>query len=171
MKAKRQRTIIDLSSEQQGLDFEHTDYLAEFTLPDYQRGLLKQRAYALLTDMAIVFGVFLIFVVVTFSEMPNTVRLDREALSVYGVAYLVLLIVYLALSMLSNSQTTGMYVHQLVAVTGRGTRLNPKEALYRSLGYAVSAAPLFLGFLWAFVDPEHLTWTDKVSGTFVKRVS
>jgi hypothetical protein len=28
---------------------------------------------------------------------------------------------------------------------------------------------VFLGFLWAFIDPEHLTWADKVSGTFVKR--
>jgi hypothetical protein len=27
-----------------------------------------------------------------------------------------------------------------------------------------------LGFLWAVIDPEHLTWADKVSGTFLKKI-
>jgi hypothetical protein len=27
-----------------------------------------------------------------------------------------------------------------------------------------------LGFLWAVIDPEHLTWADKVSGTYIKRI-
>jgi uncharacterized RDD family membrane protein YckC len=170
MRSKGHRTIVDISADQAGLDFEHSDYLAEFTLPDYQRRLLLPRAYALLTDLAIVFGIYLVFVVATFSEMPETAVLDRQALSVYGVGYLVLVVVYFALSMLSASQTTGMHIHRLVAVTGRGDRLNPTEALQRTLGYVVSIVPLFMGFLWAVIDPEHLTWTDKVSGTFVKRV-
>jgi len=169
MPPKGHRTIIDISAGQPGLDFEHSDYLAEFTLPEYQRRLLVPRTYALLTDLGIVLGLFLIFVVVTLSEMPETALLDRHALGVYGAAYLILTVVYFALSMLNTSQTTGMYVHHLVAVTGRGARLSPGEALYRALGYAVSIVPVFLGFLWAFIDPEHLTWTDKVSGTFIKR--
>lgn len=168
--ARGQRTIVDISADQKGLDFEHSDYLAEFTLPEYQRQLLLPRTYALFTDLAIVLGIFLVFVVVTFSEMPTTVRLDRQALGIYGIAYLVLVIVYFALSMLGTSQTTGMYLNRLVVVTGRGVRLNPNEALYRSLGDAVSILPLFVGFVWAYVDPEHLTWADKVSGTFIKRL-
>lgn len=168
--ARRRQTIIDLSAEQQGLDFEHSDYLAEFTLPEYQRRLLVPRSYAMLTDLAIVFGVYLVFVVVTFSEMPETTILDRSTLGVYGLAYLLLVVTYFTLSMLNTSQTAGMYLHRLVAVTGRGRRLSPREALFRALGYGVSVVPLFLGFVWAFVDPEHLTWTDKVSGTFIKRV-
>jgi uncharacterized RDD family membrane protein YckC len=109
-------------------------------------------------------------VIVTFSEMPETTLLDRSTLGVYGLAYLLLVVTYFTLSMLNTSQTAGMYLHSLVAVTGRGARLSPREALFRALGYGVSVVPLFLGFIWAFVDPEHLTWTDKVSGTFVKRV-
>ena len=163
-------TIIDISTDQPALDFEHSDYLAEFTLPEYQRRLLLPRAIALLTDLGIVFGIFLIFVVATVSEMPETALLDRQAISIYGLAYLILVVVYFALSMLNTSQTPGMYRQRLVAVTGRGAQLNATEALYRTLGYVVSVVPLFLGFLWAFIDPEHLTWTDKVSGTFVKRV-
>lgn len=170
MSSRGHRTIIDISAGQKGLNFEHNDYLAEFTLPEYQRGLLLLRVYALMTDLAIVFGVFLIFVVVTFSEIPVTTRLDRQALGVYGLAYLTLVLVYFALSMLSTSQTTGMYLHRLVAVTGSGARLSPTEAIFRTLGYTVSFVPFFVGFLWAFIDPEHLTWADKVSGTFVKRV-
>jgi uncharacterized RDD family membrane protein YckC len=102
--------------------------------------------------------------------MPETTLLDRSALGVYGLAYLLLVVTYFALSMLNTSQTAGMYLHCLIAVTGRGARLSPKEALFRGLGYCVSVVPLFLGFVWAFIDPEHLTWTDKVSGTFIKRL-
>jgi len=170
MDSKVRRTIIDISSNQPGLDFEHGEYLAEFTLPEYQRRILIPRAWALLTDLAIVFGVYLIFIAATFSEMPDTARLDQQALAVYGAAYLILTVVYFCLSMLGTSQTTGMYLQGLMAVTGRGARLSPREALCRGLGYVISIAPLFFGFLWAFIDPEHLTWTDKASGTFVKRV-
>jgi hypothetical protein len=40
----------------------------------------------------------------------------------------------------------------------------------RGLGYLISIVPLMLGFVWAVVDPEHLTWADKVSGTFLKKI-
>jgi hypothetical protein len=40
----------------------------------------------------------------------------------------------------------------------------------RALGYLISIVPFMLGFVWALIDPEHLTWTDKVSGTYIKKV-
>jgi hypothetical protein len=40
--------------------------------------------------------------------------------------------------------------------------------MLRAFGYFISMVPLMLGFAWAVVDPEHLTWADKVSGTYVR---
>src|SRR6266850_133199 len=47
--------------------------------------------------------------------------------------------------------------------------LDPRYACLRGFGYLISILPLMLGFLWAAIDPEHLTWADKVSGTYVRR--
>jgi len=170
MQRKERRRIIDLSKIQPALDFDKTTHADEFTLPAYQRGLLIARAYAFLVDALIVSGVYLIFVVFTVSEMSAATTLDRTILGIYGTAYLLFLAVYFFLFMLSMSQTKGMRYYGLMAVNRHGAPLEPREAFVRSFGYLISIIPLLFGFLWAFVDPEHLTWTDKVSGTFVKRI-
>ena len=171
MESKRRRpTVIDISRNQPGLDFEDEAHVPEFTLPEYQRALLVPRTYALLTDLAIVFGLYLIFLAATLIEVSSVLSWDRRVLAVYAAAYLGLVCVYFVLSMLNMSQTTGMHVYGLIAVSKRGHPLLPHEALLRGLGYLVCVLPLLFGFLWAFIDPEHLTWTDKVSSTFVKRI-
>ena len=170
MLRKGRRRVIDISKIQPGLDFDDDTYAAEFTLPEYQRSLLLSRTYALLTDLTLVFGLYLIFVISTVSEMPVPIPLNRRILGIYAAAYLLLVVVYFFLFMLSMSQTTGMRIHGLIATNRRGDTLRPTEAFLRSFGYLISVVPLLFGFLWAFIDPEHLTWADKVSGTFIKRV-
>jgi uncharacterized RDD family membrane protein YckC len=170
MQRKGRRTLIDISRIQPGLDFDDDDYTAEFTLPDYQRRILVPRVYALLTDMAIVLGMFVVFVVATVSEMPMPLDVNRRIFGIYGAAFLLLLAVYFFLFMLSSSQTAGMHRQRLIAVDRHGEPLQLGAAFLRSFGYLVSIVPLMFGFLWAFIDPEHLTWADKVSGTFVKRL-
>lgn len=170
MLRKGRRTLIDISRNQPGLDFEDDSYTAEFTLPEYQRSILVPRVYALLTDMAIVLAMFGVFVIMTLSEMPMALDFNRRVLGIYGAAYLLLLTAYFFLFMLSSSQTAGMHRQRLIAVDRRGEPLHPDAAFLRGFGYLVSIVPLMFGFLWAVIDPEHLTWADKVSGTFVKRV-
>jgi uncharacterized RDD family membrane protein YckC len=168
MQRRGRRTVIDLSS-QPGLDFDDEAFEAEFILPRYQQKLLMPRVWALLIDMAIVFAMFLAFVLATMSEMAGGLILNRAVLGIYSAAYLTLVVTYLTLFMLSTSQTTGMCVQNLRVVNRHGHPLAPHEALLRSFGYLISTLPALFGFTWAFVDPEHLTWADKVSGTFVKR--
>jgi uncharacterized RDD family membrane protein YckC len=170
MRRQGGRTVIDLSKTQPGLDFDDENYAADFTLPEYQRGLLLSRTCALLTDLVIVFGLYLIFLISTISEIPVPIPMNRRILGIYCAAYLLLLVVYFFLFMLSMSQTTGMRIYGLVAVNRNGDHLGPTEAFMRSFGYLISVVPLLFGFLWAFLDPEHLTWADKVSATFIKRI-
>ncbi len=44
------------------------------------------------------------------------------------------------------------------------------QALWRGLGYLVSGGSLLLGFLWALIDEDHLTWHDRISDTFLSPV-
>ena len=165
---KARRTIINLLN-QPGLDFDNDDFEAEFTFPDYQGRLLMARSYAMLTDLGIVFVPYVLFVSATMSEMAGPIEINRIVIGIYAVAFLILLVVYLALFTMSTSQTTGMRLHGLTLVNRKGRPLSPPEALLRTFGYLISAVPFMLGFFWAYVDPEHLTWADKVSDTFVKR--
>jgi uncharacterized RDD family membrane protein YckC len=47
----------------------------------------------------------------------------------------------------------------------------PRESLMRAFGYLVSLSALMIGFLWALVDSDGLTWHDRISGTFLTPIS
>ena len=96
--------------------------------------------------------------------------MDKRTGGIYIAGLLVLIGVYFLLFMLSTSQTPGMKMKNLEAVTREGFPLDPRSACKRGFGYFISIAPLLLGFVWALIDPEHLTWADKVSGTFLKKI-
>ena len=171
MDRKSKRTIISLEDmNQQQLDFDEASHMLPFTFPEYQRELMIPRLAAGMTDAAIVGAIFLIFLATTFSEMPDGFAADKRVIGIYGVCFFALAVIYFFLFMVSASQTPGMKYRELIAVTKDGEILDAKHACKRGFGYLISMLPLLLGFLWMFVDPEHLTWTDKVSSTYIKKL-
>ena len=166
----KKRTIISIQDEQPGLDFEEAEHSLPFTFPEYQRRMLVSRIAAGLTDLAIVAAIYAIFVVTTSLEMPENFTPDRRVFGIYGVCYFALVTIYFFLFMLSASQTPGMKYLGLIVVTSEDVPLDPKRACWRGAGYLISTLPLLLGFLWMLIDPEHLTWADKVSGTYIKKI-
>jgi uncharacterized RDD family membrane protein YckC len=170
MDRKIKRTIIDISQDQTELDFDEAALSLPFTFPEYQRSLLSSRLLADLTDMGIVAAVYILFIAVTYFQMPGGAPFDRRIVGVYFAGFLLLLGIYFLLFMLGASQTPGMKMRQLLAVNRQGDPLEPKNACMRGFGYFISIAPLMLGFVWALIDPEHLTWADKVSGTYLKKL-
>jgi uncharacterized RDD family membrane protein YckC len=46
----------------------------------------------------------------------------------------------------------------------------PRESFLRAFGYLVSLSALMIGFFWALVDSDGLTWHDRISGTFLTPV-
>ena len=99
-----------------------------------------------------------------------SVFFEKRVLGIYGAGYLLLVAIYFFLFMLSGGQTIGMRFRQLVVVTRDDQMLDPRGSCVRGFGYFISIMPLMLGFVWALIDPEHLTWADKVSGTFVRKL-
>ena len=167
---KSKRTVISIEEYQPELDFEEAEHSPPFTFPEYQRELIVPRIAAGLTDVGIVAAIYLIFLVTTYVEMPESLALDRRVLGIYGVCFFALVAIYLFLFMISASQTPGMKHRRLIVVTKDGLPLDPKHACMRGFGYLISMLPVLLGFMWMLIDPEHLTWADKVSGTYVKKL-
>ena len=170
MDRKSRRTIIAISDPQPALDFADRQSGEPFTFPEYQKGLLWVRTLTCLIDLAIAGATFGIFVLITQVQIVGSPTLDRRIIGAYVAGFLVLLVVYFFLFMLSESQTPGMKAFRLTVVDAAGQPLDPPQALLRGFGYLISIIPFMLGLLWAFIDPEHLTWTDKVSETFLKKL-
>ena len=170
MDRRLKRTVISIPDEHQPqLDFEVAEHLHDFMLPEYQRQLMVPRLLAALVDLGVVASIYLVFLVTTLSKMPQGIRLDNRVTGIYGVCFLVLVVVYALLFMLSAGQTPGMKHMDLSVVTKEDEPLDARHACLRTFGYLISILPLMLGFVWMLVDPEHLTWADKVSGTWVKK--
>ena len=167
---RKKRTVISLEHQSQ-LDFDEAEHSPAFTFPEYQRSLIGSRIAAGALDFGIVGLIYLVFVVVTYMQMPaGAVFFEKRVLGIYGAGYLLLVAIYFFLFMLSGGQTIGMRFRQLVVVTRDDQMLDPRGSCVRGFGYFISIMPLMLGFVWALIDPEHLTWADKVSGTFVRKL-
>ena len=170
MDRKSKRTVISIEEIQPELDFEEAEQSLPFTFPEYQGELLVSRIMAGLMDFGIVALIYSVLIITTLLEMPESFAVDRRVLGIYGAGFFLLAAVYFFLFMLSASQTPGMKHKQLTVVTKEGSSLDPRRACMRGFGYLISILPVMLGFVWAAIDPEHLTWADKVSGTFVKKI-
>lgn len=168
---RKKRTVISIQEVQPELDFEEAAHSLPFTFPEYQRDMIGSRLSAGIMDFGIVGLIYLIFVIVTVLQMPaGVVILDKRIIGLYAAGYLLLVSIYFFLFMLSGSQTPGMKLRNLIVVTRDDNPLEMRDSCMRGFGYVVSILPLMMGFIWAVVDPDHLTWADKVSGTFVRRI-
>jgi len=170
MERKAKRTVISIEEYQPQLDFEEAEHSPPFTFPEYQRDLIVPRITAGAVDLSIVAAIYLIFIVVTFFEMPENYTLDKRIIGIYGAGYFALVAIYFFLFMLSGSQTPGMKYQRLIVINKDERPLDARQACMRGFGYLISILSVLLGFIWMLIDPEHLTWADKVSGTYIKKL-
>jgi uncharacterized RDD family membrane protein YckC len=66
-----------------------------------------------------------------------------------------------------GGKTVGKILLGIELINNEGERVGFGAAFIRWLGYYISAAFLFAGFLWSLVDSECQTWHDKLAGTYV----
>jgi uncharacterized RDD family membrane protein YckC len=74
---------------------------------------------------------------------------------------------YFALFGRLASATPGQQAAGLVLRSLDGGAPTSGQAFWRAFGYLVSFSALMLGFVWALVDNEALTWHDRMSRTFL----
>jgi uncharacterized RDD family membrane protein YckC len=63
--------------------------------------------------------------------------------------------------------TPGMMLRGLRVTSLDGLDPSPRQLLWRSLGYLISAGTMMLGFLWTLWDEEQLSWHDRISQTCI----
>jgi uncharacterized RDD family membrane protein YckC len=170
MEPKAKRTVISIEEYQPHLDFDEAEHSLPFTFPEYQRQLILPRLKAGLTDLTLVGAIYMFFMAATMLEMPENFAIDKRVGGIYALGYFAFVAVYFFLFMLSASQTPGMKNQGLIVVSNDDQTLDPRQACLRGLGYLISILPVLLGFVWMLIDPEHLTWADKVSGTYVRKI-
>jgi uncharacterized RDD family membrane protein YckC len=74
---------------------------------------------------------------------------------------------YFTLFTVFGGSTPGMMLRGLRVVSFEGDTPSPRQMLWRSFGYLISAGAFMLGYLWALWDEDHLCLQDRISQTYL----
>jgi len=91
-------------------------------------------------------------------------------LAVVALIAVIFVWAYFGLFTALTSSTPGMIYMGIEVRNIEGWPPALRESLLRAFGYLVSISSLMIGFLWALLDSEGLTWHDWISGTFITLV-
>jgi uncharacterized RDD family membrane protein YckC len=84
------------------------------------------------------------------------------------IAVLVVSLGYFPWFWARSGSTPGMRMNGLRVVRDTdGGPLTGGQALLRLVGFWVSGAVFYLGFIWIFIDQRHRGWADLIAGTLV----
>jgi uncharacterized RDD family membrane protein YckC len=93
---------------------------------------------------------------------PNTLNL-----AIGAFIAMLLALAYFGVFTALTSTTPGLLWVGVEVRSLQGGHPTLRQSLWRAFGYLVSASALLLGFVWALVDSEGLTWHDRMSDTFL----
>jgi uncharacterized RDD family membrane protein YckC len=104
---------------------------------------------------------------VTAASRRSVVGSNTDLLIVAGLTLLLLVLNFVVLAGIGG-QTAGMRILGIYIVRVDGKPFTLKQAAVRHLiGYPLSMASFFLGFLWMLWDPRQQGWHDKLAHTIV----
>ncbi len=126
--------------------------------------LERRRAGAL--DFAFLLFAYAGFLML-FHSLGGRFSLSRFDALVTVAALGLLYAQYVALFTYYAQATPGMMLRGLRVTSLDGLDPSPRQLLWRSLGYLVSAGAMMLGFLWILWDEDQLSWHDRISQTCV----
>ena len=88
-------------------------------------------------------------------------------LGVVAAMVIFLIFAYFGLFTALTSTTPGLLWMGCEIRSQNGGYPTARESAWRAFGILVSLSALMLGFIWAWVDSEGLTWHDRMSGTCI----
>jgi len=125
---------------------------------------LRIRAGAI--DGLFIVGCLLIFLMIVFF-VPDFVFLSRSSFAGLTAVAAIFASAYLFLLTALSGRTLGMDREHLQVITFDGRFPSLREVSLRCFGSFISMGCFCLGFLWAFFDPQKLTWHDRISKTLI----
>lgn len=126
---------------------------------------IRSRCQAAAADLLVVLAAGCVFfggVLAAVGPLPA----DRLALFIYGAAFALLLALYRLLEILLSDRSPGMRLAGLRLLHFHGRPATRRQRLLRLASSVLSLIPAGIGFWWALLDEERLTFHDQISGTF-----
>lgn len=132
-----------------------------------------RRVAALLYDSVLLSALLVVFTsgAVFLNQRTAVDRATAGAwVYLYRAGLLGVIAGYYLLNWTRSGQTLGMRAWHLRAVTETGKRLSLHAAALRLVFGVLAWAPVALGVLWLYFDPEHLALHDRLSRTRIIHV-
>ena len=102
-----------------------------------------------------------------FGSLGGQFTLSKLSAAICVTTFVIVYLQYFALFTVFGGTTPGMMLRGLQVVSFSGEPPAPRQMLWRSIGYMLSAGTLFMGFVWAMWDEDALTWHDRLSRTYL----
>jgi uncharacterized RDD family membrane protein YckC len=130
----------------------------------------EDRIMAGIFDLALIVSAFAIFVLV-FVACTAHPPSGKPALVAAGFVFAGFGLLYQYLFFKYAEGTPGMRYAKIALCTFEDENPTRKAMCMRVLYVLLSAAPLGLGFAWAWFDPDRLTWHDRLSRIYQRSYS
>ena len=131
---------------------------------------LGRRFLAGLTDALVLILGAAVFGTV-FWRVCGRISLGPFNLAILGLVAVILIFAYFGLFTAIAAATPGLLWMGCEIRNLRGSPPTVRESFWRALGVLVSLSALMVGFLWALVDSDSLTWHDRMSRTVITEAS
>jgi uncharacterized RDD family membrane protein YckC len=131
---------------------------------------LEDRIMAGIFDLALIISAFALFILV-FVACTAHPPSGKPALVAAGLVLAGFALLYQYLFFKYAEGTPGMRYAKIALCTFEDENPTRKAMCMRVLYVLLSAAPLGLGFAWAWFDPDRLTWHDRLSRIYQRSYS
>ena len=126
-----------------------------------QAASIDRRLMAAAMDFCLVTGAYLAFLLVFALSTPHLPS-GKGAVVMGGVVYLALWILYQFLFFSLADATAGMRYARIALCTFEDENPSRRALRMRIAAWWISALPLGLGFAWAMLDEDNLSWHDRM---------
>ena len=127
---------------------------------------LSRRFLAGLTDALVLILGAAVFGII-FWQCGGRLSMVPLNIVVLGLVVVILIFAYFAVFTAIASATPGLLWMGCEIRNMGGGRPTVRESFWRAFGVLVSLSALMLGFIWACVDSDNLTWHDRMSQTVI----
>lgn len=129
---------------------------------------MGMRLMAAVVDGALIVGVFLAAAAAVMYKVHTLPTIKGIELG-SAVTLTILTVLYQMFFFTFAAATPGMKWARLSLCTFAGEKPTRKQRRGRLWSLALSLLPVGLGVVWAIFDEDHLSWHDRLSGTYVRR--
>lgn len=141
-------------------------FSAQKTIPQYFASF-DQRLLATVIDHFIIFGIYILLVLIVFSIVEDSSQRMMIFFSFLPSIFLVKLIYGIFAEASSKQATIGKRFLAIKVSTMEGSRITIGQSAFRNIAKIFSVIPCFFGFFYSFLNKKNQCWHDIASNCLV----